>query len=63
MAAGYSCPVAPGQGSVRGEDPGKVQLPVVRAAGPSVAFGDRAWIDESDRPVAEIVDAVQHPRI
>ena len=56
QVAGFHCEVGPGQGSARAEDPGAVQAPVLQAEGPVLPLASDDWLDESDRPIAEIVD-------
>ncbi|OLQ03718.1 hypothetical protein AK812_SmicGene13326 [Symbiodinium microadriaticum] len=56
QVAGFHCEVGPGQGSARAEDPGAVQAPVLQAEGPVLPLAADDWLDESDRPIAEIVD-------
>ena len=57
-AAGYKCTTAQGQGSRNAEDPGRSQAPVLQASGPHLAPSDAAWLDELERPVAEIIDCL-----
>ena len=60
QSAGYACDAEPGQGNSRAEDAGQHQLPAVQAAGPALPLGAKSWLSETDRPIAEILEAVQH---
>ena len=60
QTAGFQCPVEPGQGSRKAEDSGKNQMPAVQAAGPALPLQPEPWLAEADRPVAEVLRAMQH---
>ncbi|CAE7599718.1 GIP [Symbiodinium sp. CCMP2592] len=60
QAAGHFAPVEPGQGSTKGDDPGRFQVPVLQAQGPTLPFLSQQWADEPTRPVAEVIDCLHH---
>ncbi|CAE7691238.1 unnamed protein product [Symbiodinium sp. CCMP2592] len=43
-----------------GEDAGRFQAPVLQAQGPTLPLLSQEWADEPTRPVAEIIDCLQH---
>ncbi|CAE7228130.1 unnamed protein product [Symbiodinium sp. CCMP2592] len=59
QVTGHHTPIEPGQGSTKGEDAGRCQTPVLQAAGPTLPLDSTEWIDEIDRPVAEILDCLR----
>ena len=59
-AAGFNCPIEPGQGSRKAEDVSGTQAPVLQASGPELEPHNLPWFDAEDRPVAEILDCLSH---
>ena len=59
--SGYACEVEPGVGSRRAQDPAGSQAPVLQAAGPRLPMQLSDFVEERQRPVAEVLDCLAHP--
>ena len=57
-ASGHACVAQPGHGSRRAGDLRASQAPAMQALGPLLPLDSDEWVDEQDRPSAEVLDCL-----